>query len=357
MKTLYWIIFIVFLVSCNRNSNVKESHQIVSTGQQKSTFSQERVRDKSYNLKDTAALMIVDQMPEFHGYKGRNSYERTRNFIDANLRWPTKDHLNGDVFIAFVVELDGSLSHFRLLRGFNSLYDNEALRVIKLFPKWKPGSLEGIKVRVFQDFLVRFSSKKEKELLYKSKSERERVNQKDYSENSLDIDKVNQKEIVNYNYFASHKKPGELTFLDYDVIVPDIIRYGQGSQFYDRIDHSFLFYLDKSSINVFLKINPRYLYEKSIDTINYTPGLFIRTYPETDFKGPNIKEFFNDKWTLHLALLKLDGGVLSGLEPEIYVKFNNTAIFTLRGPTWSSTYKAFLMNGKVSIWELEETIE
>ena len=321
------------------------------------TFGQKYVRNKMYELSDTAALMFVDQMPEFHGYKGRNSYEQARNFIDDNLNWPTKDHLNGKVFIDFVVELDGSLSHFRVLSGFNSLYDAEALRVVKLFPKWEPGRLEGIKVRVLQSFPVNFLSKKDKELLYKSKSELERVNQKDYSENSVDIANNNQKVIVNNNYFASLKKPGDLTFLDYDVIVPDLIRYGQSSKFYDRVDLPYLFYLDNSAINVLLKINPRYLKEKGIDTTDYTPGLFIRAYPDIVYNGHNIKEFFNDKWALHLAQLSLDDVFLSGLEPDIYVRFNNTAIFTILGPTWSSTYKAFLMNGKVSIWKLEETIE
>jgi protein TonB len=52
------------------------------------------------------------------------------------------------VFIGFIVEPDGSLSDFKVLRGIGYGCDEEALRVAKSMPKWKPGMQNGETVRV-----------------------------------------------------------------------------------------------------------------------------------------------------------------------------------------------------------------
>jgi len=55
---------------------------------------------------------------------------------------------NKKVFISFVVEKDGTLSDFKIMRGLGKEADNEALRVIKLSPKWKPASQNGVVYKV-----------------------------------------------------------------------------------------------------------------------------------------------------------------------------------------------------------------
>lgn len=55
---------------------------------------------------------------------------------------------NKKVFISFAVEKDGTLSDFKIMRGLGKEADSEALRVIKLSPKWKPATENGIARKV-----------------------------------------------------------------------------------------------------------------------------------------------------------------------------------------------------------------
>ena len=65
-------------------------------------------------------------------------------YIQQNLRYPEdakQKGVEGRVFVNFVVEKDGSLSKFKILRSVDPLLDEEALRVVKGMPKWIPGKL------------------------------------------------------------------------------------------------------------------------------------------------------------------------------------------------------------------------
>ena len=88
----------------------------------------------------------VEVMPEYPG-----GTTAMFDFIQKNLKYPesAKDKgLEGRVFIGFVVEKDGSLSSFQVLRGVCDEIDAEAVRVLKMMPKWKPGMNNGEPVRV-----------------------------------------------------------------------------------------------------------------------------------------------------------------------------------------------------------------
>ena len=84
--------------------------------------------------------------PEYPG--GINAmYE----FIQKNLKYPESAKnkgIEGRVFVQFVVEKDGSLTSFQVLRGVSDDIDAEAVRVLKMMPKWKPGMMDGKPVRV-----------------------------------------------------------------------------------------------------------------------------------------------------------------------------------------------------------------
>ena len=91
-------------------------------------------------------LGAVEVMP---GYPG--GINAMYDFIQKNLKYPEsakEKGLEGRVFIGFVVEKDGSLSSFQVLRGVSEDIDAEALRVLKMMPKWKPGIQDGKPVRV-----------------------------------------------------------------------------------------------------------------------------------------------------------------------------------------------------------------
>ena len=64
------------------------------------------------------------------------------NFLNENTKYPeqaVKDNIEGMVVVTFEVESDGSITNPHILQGVHPLLDAEALRVVNLMPKWKPG--------------------------------------------------------------------------------------------------------------------------------------------------------------------------------------------------------------------------
>ena len=51
-------------------------------------------------------------------------------------------NVEGRVIVKFYIDRNGSCSQFKVLRSLNSSFDAEALRVLKLMPKWNMSSME-----------------------------------------------------------------------------------------------------------------------------------------------------------------------------------------------------------------------
>jgi periplasmic protein TonB len=100
---------------------------------------------------------IVEVMPEYPG--GENARQL---YLTQNIQYPVKakeNNIQGTVYVNFIVEKDGSLSNFKILKGIGSGCDEEVVRVMKNMPKWKPGTQRGQPVRVLINFPVKFSFK------------------------------------------------------------------------------------------------------------------------------------------------------------------------------------------------------
>ena len=103
---------------------------------------------------------IVEQMPHFP-----NGEEAMMQYIAEQVKYPAeakKADAQGRVFVGFIVEPDGSLSDFKVLRGIGHGCDEEALRVVESMPKWKPGMQKGKAVRVQYLVPVNFKLETEK---------------------------------------------------------------------------------------------------------------------------------------------------------------------------------------------------
>ncbi|RZK75313.1 MAG: energy transducer TonB [Pedobacter sp.] len=97
----------------------------------------------------------VDVYPEFEG--GMKAWSK---YIQKNLRYPAQameNEIQGKVLISFVVEKDGSISNVTLARGVYGVLDEEAMRVIRKSPKWKPGSQNNMAVRVRYNIPIGFA--------------------------------------------------------------------------------------------------------------------------------------------------------------------------------------------------------
>ena len=90
---------------------------------------------------DENEFVPVEQQPEFPG--GTSALVE---FLRRNLRYPTgasQSGVAGKVYVNFVVRADGSIDRAEVSKGIGFGCDEEALRVVRLMPKWKPGKQSG----------------------------------------------------------------------------------------------------------------------------------------------------------------------------------------------------------------------
>lgn len=79
-------------------------------------------------------FLPIERQTEFKG--GMNGL---KIFLEKNLKYPkTKDSVSGKVYVQFIVEKDGRITHPIILKSLAKEFDKEALRVIRLMPKWIP---------------------------------------------------------------------------------------------------------------------------------------------------------------------------------------------------------------------------
>ena len=91
-------------------------------------------------------FLVVEQPPEFEG-----GIEAMYKFIYKNVKYPAsarRMNVEGSVYVGFVVDADGKISEASVIKGISADCDKEALRVVKLMPKWRPGKQSGRAVRV-----------------------------------------------------------------------------------------------------------------------------------------------------------------------------------------------------------------
>lgn len=91
------------------------------------------------------------------GSEPTGGYEEFYKFIGKNTTYPKQARrmgIEGKVFVQFVVDKDGSLVDMKVVKGIGAGCDEEAMRVIQEFGKWKPGKQRGrnVKQRVIFPF-------------------------------------------------------------------------------------------------------------------------------------------------------------------------------------------------------------
>jgi len=97
---------------------------------------------------------VVEQNPEFPGGDAK-----LFEYLGKNIKYPAmarENGITGTVYVTFVVESSGEISDVKLLRGIKGGCDEEAMRVVKNMPSWKPGRQNGKNVRVQFNLPVRF---------------------------------------------------------------------------------------------------------------------------------------------------------------------------------------------------------
>lgn len=98
---------------------------------------------------------VVEEQPQYPG-----GDESRIKYLQDNIKYPDEAKelgVQGKVFVTFVVEVDGSITDVRVLRGIGAGCDEEAIRVVKGMPKWVPGKQRGVPVRVQFNLPIKFT--------------------------------------------------------------------------------------------------------------------------------------------------------------------------------------------------------
>ena len=106
------------------------------------------------DIQEAEIFTIVEEMPDFPG-----GTQKLADYLAKNIKYPQmarESGIQGRVFISFVVEPDGSVSNVNVMRSLGGGCDEEAVRVVKSMPKWKPGKQRGKPVRVSYILPVNF---------------------------------------------------------------------------------------------------------------------------------------------------------------------------------------------------------
>ncbi|NPA35383.1 MAG: M56 family metallopeptidase [Chlorobi bacterium] len=96
--------------------------------------------------KEEPVFFVVDEMPEFPG--GEKELHR---YIATSVNYPEiarKKGIQGRVYVSFIVSKTGEVKNVKLARGVDKVLDEEAMRVVKEMPDWKPGKQRGENVNV-----------------------------------------------------------------------------------------------------------------------------------------------------------------------------------------------------------------
>jgi TonB family protein len=124
-------------------------------------FRESRVPARGPAYDDVVSYYDCDQRPTF--LNSADIAPFMEKWVYPNLKYPegaVRDGVQGRVMVDFIIDKDGKVTDVRVVRGIDIELDEEAVRVIGASPKWKPGRVNGQKVRTSITVPVEFRLKK-----------------------------------------------------------------------------------------------------------------------------------------------------------------------------------------------------
>lgn len=115
------------------------------------TLVDEKEDTKIHNVFDGG----IEIYPEFPGGE-----EAMIRFISSHIKYPAtalENEIQGKVVLGFTVDKKGAITDIHLVRGIGFGCDEEAQRVMKMMPKWKPAQMNGKSVNVMYQIPIEYS--------------------------------------------------------------------------------------------------------------------------------------------------------------------------------------------------------
>ncbi|GAA4767059.1 MULTISPECIES: energy transducer TonB [Flavobacterium] len=137
MKKIFFLVFILFpaIVVCqirNKASKTKESNVKKDVNQ---IVRVEPVFDENHIYDYPKNANLLDSFPEYLDGAVKFDEDFNKAFNPA-----VSEDLKGKILIEFIIEKDGSLTHFKVLRNLGQQMGTEAIKTIQSLKKWKPGT-------------------------------------------------------------------------------------------------------------------------------------------------------------------------------------------------------------------------
>lgn len=112
---------------------------------------------KNATKKNTTIYSVVDKYPVLIANNQHYEIERISEFIQKNTLYPNNDaDCQGSVIISIIVEKDGTVKKKEFVRKLCPGFDENAMKVIDLMVKWKPGIRNGKTVRTKLNLIVKW---------------------------------------------------------------------------------------------------------------------------------------------------------------------------------------------------------
>ena len=116
-------------------------------------------QDTAKVQKDTAKssekiVTFVEEMPQFPG-----GDEGLLRYIEKTSKYPLdikNDKATGMVITTFIITKAGAVENVKIIKSVSPEFDEEALRIIRMMPEWKPGKYKGKTVDVQYNVPIKF---------------------------------------------------------------------------------------------------------------------------------------------------------------------------------------------------------
>lgn len=127
------------------------SAEILPDGRVQSLVSNEFIDDGipiniESNAGESKVFSSVEELPSYPG--GQKAFIQ---YLNKTLSYPPyakSKNIQGRVLVQFIVERSGEITNVSVAESVNPVLDDEAIRVIRKMPKWRPGKEKGRIVRV-----------------------------------------------------------------------------------------------------------------------------------------------------------------------------------------------------------------
>lgn len=120
-------------------------------------FRSDRLPVRGPSFDDVVSYYDCDLRPAF--LNSTDPAQFLEKWVYQYLKYPEsalRDGIQGRVMVDFIIDKDGKVTDVRVVRGIDPDLDAEAVRVVSASPKWKPGRVNGNKVRTSMTIPVEF---------------------------------------------------------------------------------------------------------------------------------------------------------------------------------------------------------